>query len=75
MPWYEGGEEALQKVTLFIDDAVHFGYSPIRILHGTLLQVPSEAIAKLLQEHRAVAGFRKEHVDFGGAGITVVELK
>lgn len=68
-------DEALQAVTHFLDDAVHFGYSPVRILHGTGTGALKEAIAHQLQNHRDVRAFKDEHVDFGGAGITVVELK
>ena len=48
------GDEALNAVMYFIDDAILVGISRVRILHGT--------------------GFRDEHVQFGGAGITVVDL-
>ncbi|MDO5036557.1 MAG: Smr/MutS family protein [Porphyromonas sp.] len=67
-------DEALQAVTHFIDDAVYFGYSPVRILHGTGTGALKEAIAQSLRANRQVRSFKEEHVDFGGAGITVVEL-
>lgn len=67
-------DEALQEVVHFIDDAVHFGYSPIRILHGTGTGALKEAICQLLASSHQVAAFHDELVDLGGAGITVVEL-
>ena len=67
-------DEALQEVVHFIDDAVHFGYSPIRILHGTGTGALKEAICQLLASSPQVARFHDELVDLGGAGITVVEL-
>lgn len=67
-------EEALPLVTQLVDDAVHFGYSPIRILHGTGTGALKEAIRQLLESHPLVRDFYDERVDLGGAGITIVEL-
>lgn len=67
-------EEGLVAVTQFIDDANHFGYSPVRILHGTGTGALKQAIGDLLKEHPQVKHYEDEHVDLGGAGITVVTL-
>lgn len=67
-------DEALQEVIHFIDDASHFGYSPVRILHGTGTGALKEAITQLLASSPQVASFRDELADLGGAGITVVEI-
>lgn len=67
-------EEALASVTQFIDDANHFGYSPVRILHGTGTGALKQAIRDYLKGHPQVKHFEEEHVDLGGAGITVVTL-
>lgn len=67
-------DEALSATTQFIDDAVHFGYSPVRILHGTGTGALKEAISEYLKTNSAVTHFEEEHVDLGGAGITVVTL-
>ena len=67
-------EEALPLVIQLVDDAVHFGYSPIRILHGTGTGALKEAIRQLLSNHPLVKNFYDERVDLGGAGITIVEL-
>lgn len=66
--------EALDEVVHFIDDAAHFGYSPVRILHGTGTGALKEAICQLLSVTPQVHSFHDELVDLGGAGITVVEL-
>lgn len=67
-------EEALTTVVQFIDDANHFGYSPVRILHGTGTGALKQAIGDYLKTNPHVKHFEEEHVDFGGAGITVVTL-
>lgn len=67
-------EEALSSVTQFIDDANHFGYSPVRILHGTGTGALKQAIGDYLRGNPQVKHFEDEHVDLGGAGITVVTL-
>lgn len=68
------GDEALQTVTYFIDDAIQVGVAKVRILHGT----GTGALRQLIREYlRTVPGVRRyqdEHVQFGGAGITVVEF-
>jgi len=46
----------------------------VRILHGTGNGILRTLIRQYLQANPAVASCRDEHVQFGGAGITVVEL-
>ncbi|WP_080904588.1 endonuclease MutS2 [Parabacteroides sp. Marseille-P3160] len=69
------GEEALQAVTYFIDDAIQFGASKVRILHGTGTGILRQLIRDYLRATPGVRQFQDEHVQFGGAGITVVELE
>ncbi|WP_234394695.1 Smr/MutS family protein [Porphyromonas cangingivalis] len=64
----------MQSVTYFIDDAIRFAYSPVRILHGTGTGALREAIRQQLSAIPLVKRYKDEHVDLGGAGITVVEL-
>lgn len=68
------GEEALQAVTYFIDDAILVGAKRVRILHGTGTGILRQLIRDYLNVHTGVESARDEHVQFGGAGITVVEL-
>ena len=68
------GDEALTAVTYFIDDALLVGMPRVRILHGTGSGILRQLIRQYLATVPAVASFRDEHVQFGGAGITVVEL-
>lgn len=67
-------DEALQTVTYFIDDAIQVGCSRVRILHGTGTGVLRQVIRQYLKTVPGVSHFQDEHVQFGGAGITVVEL-
>lgn len=68
------GDEALQAVTYFIDDAILVGMSRVRILHGTGTGILRTLIRQYLQTVPGVRHFQDEHVQFGGAGITVVDL-
>ena len=68
------GDEALQAVTYFIDDAIRVGAARVRILHGTGTGILRQLIRDYLKSVPGVRHFQDEHVQFGGAGITVVEL-
>jgi DNA mismatch repair protein MutS2 len=68
------GDEAIQAVTYFIDDAILLGISRVRILHGTGNGILRTLIRNYLSGVPGVAHFQDEHVQFGGAGITVVDL-
>ena len=68
------GDEALNEVMHFIDDAILVGMSPVRILHGKGNGILRQLIRDYLSTVPNVTRFRDEHVQFGGAGITVVEL-
>ncbi|SEF44529.1 endonuclease MutS2 [Parabacteroides chinchillae] len=69
------GDEALQTVTYFIDDAIQVGVGRVRILHGTGTGILRQLIRDYLRTVPGVHHFQDEHVQFGGAGITVVELE
>lgn len=69
------GDEAIQAVTYFIDDAILLGISRVRILHGTGTGILRTLIRKYLATVSGVAHYQDEHVQFGGAGITVVDLE
>ena len=68
-------DEALQAVTYFIDDALLVNASRVRILHGTGTGALRQVIRQYLATVPGLVSFHDEHVQFGGAGITVVELK
>lgn len=68
------GEEALNAVMYFIDDATLVGMSRVRILHGTGTGILRQLIRQYLATVPAVTSYKDEHVQFGGAGITIVDL-
>ena len=68
------GDEAINAVTYFIDDAILVGMSRVRILHGTGTGILRQLIRQYLGTVPNVRHFRDEHVQFGGTGITVVDL-
>jgi len=68
------GDEAVDAVMHFIDDAILIGMSRVRILHGTGSGILRQLIRQYLHTVPNVASCRDEHVQFGGAGITVVDI-
>jgi len=69
------GDEALQTVAYFIDDAILANVSPLRILHGTGSGILRQLIRDYLSSTPGIKSYKDEHVQFGGAGMTVIELE
>ena len=69
------GDEALQAVMYFIDDAVMVGVASVRILHGTGTGALRQMIRQYLGITHGIRTYRDEHIQFGGAGVTVVEFE
>jgi DNA mismatch repair protein MutS2 len=69
------GNEALQTVTYFIDDAILANVSPVRILHGTGTGILRQIIRDYLSTLSGIKRYGDEHVQYGGSGVTVVELE
>ncbi len=67
-------DEAVQAVMYYIDDAVQFNSSRVRILHGTGTGALRQYIRNYLAGVKAVSSYHDEDVRFGGPGITVVEF-
>ena len=68
------GDEALAAVQYFLDDAILVGMPRVRILHGKGNGILRELIRQYLATVPNVTHFADEQVQFGGAGITVVDL-
>lgn len=68
-------DEALTAVSYFIDDAIQCEQARVRILHGTGTGALRELVRNYLRSVAGVRAYHDEHVQFGGAGITVVELE
>lgn len=67
-------DEAVNAVQHYIDDAILVGVSQVRILHGKGNGILRTLIRQYLATVPNIKAFRDENVQFGGAGITVVEL-
>ncbi len=67
-------DEAVSRVAAFIDEAVMVGAFEVKILHGKGNGILRHVVREYLQTVDIVSNIHDEHVDFGGAGITVVEL-
>lgn len=68
-------DEALNIVSHFIDDAILLEQARVRILHGTGTGALRQLVRQYLHTVPGVRHYHDEHVQFGGAGITVVELE
>jgi DNA mismatch repair protein MutS2 len=69
------GDEALQAVMYFIDDAMMVGVQSVRILHGTGTGALRQMIRQYLGTVPGVQSYHDEHIQLGGVGITVVILE
>jgi DNA mismatch repair protein MutS2 len=68
------GEEAINQVRELIDNALIVQHHNLRILHGKGNGILRQLVRQYLATVDVVKTFRDEHVEFGGAGITVVEM-
>ena len=67
-------DEAIQKLTRFIDDAITTNSSELKILHGTGTGALKIAVREYLNTINLVKSFKDEQLELGGAGITVVKM-
>jgi DNA mismatch repair protein MutS2 len=68
------GEEAVELIRHFVDDALVVGVSELRILHGKGNGILKNMVREYLNSLDIVRSCRDEHVERGGAGITLVTL-
>ena len=67
--------DAVEKVTRYIDDAVMLNMSSVRIIHGKGTGVLRDELQKLIRTIPGVASVRDEHIQFGGTGVTIVNFE
>ena len=67
-------EEAISILGSFIDDAILFGASIVRIIHGKGDGILREVLRAELKSYKEIKVLKDEHADRGGAGITIVEF-
>jgi len=68
-------DEVLPIVDQFMDTAILLGQGELKILHGKGEGVLRQVVRDHLRRYKEVATLNDEHVERGGAGITVVVLK
>ena len=68
------GEEAINQVRELIDNALIVQHRNLRILHGKGSGILRQLVRQYLATVDVVKSFRDEHVEFGGSGITVIEM-
>ena len=68
-------EEVVSELDRFLDDAILLSQGELKILHGKGEGVLRKIVRERLKTVKQVASFADEHVERGGAGITVVVLK
>lgn len=69
------GEQAVQAVQMQLDDALMVGAKHCRVLHGKGNGILRTLIRDFLKGSQQVAAYADEDERFGGAGITVYEIK
>lgn len=68
------GEEAINMVRSLIDNAIIVQHRNLRILHGKGNGILRQLVREYLSTADIVRSFHDENIEFGGSGITVVEM-
>ena len=68
-------EEALEVVQDFVDKALMTSTNNLQIVHGKGNGVLRKAVRQKLKEYRSVSSIRHPEEEFGGNGVTLIELK
>lgn len=68
------GEEAIEKISVHLDEALMCGANQLKILHGKGSGILRQMIRDYLSTLPFVSKYADEHVQFGGSGITIVDL-
>jgi DNA mismatch repair protein MutS2 len=69
------GEEAVELVRHYIDDAILLNLNELKILHGKGHGILRTMIHEYLSTVSEIKHFKDEHIERGGSGITIVILK
>ncbi|MGE5848397.1 MAG: endonuclease MutS2 [Ignavibacteria bacterium] len=71
----ERADEAEYKVVKFLDEAYSGGLERIEILHGKGTGALKKMVIDILKKYDKVKNFYFAPIEFGGDGITIVEMK
>jgi len=69
------GEEAIQLLEVFLDDAILLAAGQLKILHGKGEGILRKLVRDKLKSYKAIASYGDEHIERGGDGVTLVVLK
>lgn len=69
------GDEAIDMIDKFIDDALLAGLHRVDIIHGKGTGALRKKVGEYLKKHKSVKSFRLGEWNEGGTGVTVVELE
>ncbi|MFN4082330.1 MAG: endonuclease MutS2 [Bacteroidia bacterium] len=69
------GDDAVKILDDYLDDAHLLGIKELRIVHGKGFGILRNLIREKLKKSSFVERFADEHVEFGGDGVTIVQLK
>jgi len=68
-------EEAIAELEHYLDDALLVGTYHVSILHGKGNGILRQVVRQYLSKNQHVKTYHDEHIERGGYGITVVELR
>ena len=71
----KNGEEALEQIERYLEDAHLVNLDSVRIIHGKGTGALRLAVRNYLNGHYYVKSFRDGFLEEGGHGVTVVEIK
>jgi len=68
------GEEAINQVREFLDNALMVQHRSLRVLHGKGNGILRHLVREYLSGVNFVKSYRDENIDLGGSGVTIVEM-
>ncbi len=68
-------DEALAELESYLDKAVMYGHHRVRIIHGRGTGAVRQVVHYNLKRHSSVIFYEFESPEFGGDGVTIVDLK
>ncbi|MFC4873742.1 endonuclease MutS2 [Negadavirga shengliensis] len=69
------GEEVLPLLQNFVDEGYMLGMKDLKVIHGKGDGILRDLTRNLLRHMPVIAHFEDEHVERGGAGVTLIQLK
>ncbi|WP_038032708.1 endonuclease MutS2 [Thermonema rossianum] len=68
------GEEAIQLLNKWLDEAILVGAKELRIVHGKGDGILRKLVREELRRYPQVLSFGDEHIERGGDGVTIVKM-